>query len=345
MTWDWSAPTLTALQGFLSDRGITSGPLTTTRIGDGHSNLTFLVSDGQRRVVVRRPPPPPVPPGAHDMLREARLLQGLADTAVPVPQVLAVGQADEVLDVPFYVMSHVEGSVITTATPDALATPQDRRRIGEALVDTLAALHAVDWRAAGLADLGHPEGFNGRHLRRMGRLVADDQGRPPAEFTEITDWLAAHVPPESGAAIIHNDFRLGNVIIGPEPPARIAAVLDWELATLGDPLFDLGYLLACYPAPGETLTPTGQFGAACLEEGYPSRAELTARYAATTGRSLCDLTWYTVLAQWKLAVLYEYGRRRAVSGTGDQYYRDPALVRAFLNAAHAAAGLDPVAVG
>lgn len=337
MTWDWTPATLDALRRFLEDRDITGGPLTTGRIGDGHSNLTFLVSDGTRRVVVRRPPPPPVPPGAHDMLREARLISALADTPVPVAEVLAVAQADEVLDVPFYVMSHVSGPVVTTETPAALGG--ERRRIGEALIDTLAALHAVDWRSAGLTDIGRPDGFNARHLRRMGKLVADEHGAPPPEFAEIEAWLGAHVPAESGAAIIHNDYRIGNVILAADPPGRIAAVLDWELATIGDPLFDLGYFLASYPVAGEPRTPTEDLGTAQLEAGYPARAELAARYGDRTGADLTNLHWYTALAQWKLAVLYEYGRRRAVAGVGDQYYRDGALVRSFLDAAHRTAGL------
>ncbi len=333
---------LVPLERFLRSRGICRGPLTARPVGDGHSNLTFLVSDGQRQVVVRQPPPPPLPPGAHDVLREARLLRALAGSAVPVPAVLASAEAGQIIEAPFFVMDYVPGSVATTATPATLSSPADRRRIGEALVDTLVALHAVDWRAAGLAGLGRPDGFNTRHLRRMGALVADEQGRPPPDFAEIGAWLGVHAPPESGAAIVHNDYRLGNVILAPDPPARIAAVLDWELATIGDPLFDLGYFLASYPVPGEPLTPTGVMGTAVLAPGYPSRAELARRYVDATGRDLAHLSWYITLAQWKLAVLYEYGRRRAASGQGDPYYADPALVRAFLDAAHRSAGLNPL---
>lgn len=333
MSWDFSEEQRAGLTGFLEDRGICSAPVSTRPIGDGHSNLTFLVDDGQRKVVVRRPPPPPTPPGAHDMLREARLIGALADTDVPVAEVLAVSQADEVLDVPFYVMSYVEGPVITDRTPPVLATPFDRRRIGECLVDTLVALHAVDWQACGLADVGKPEGFNARHFRRMGRLIADEDGNPPAEFAELDAWLAAHVPPESGASIVHNDYRLGNVIIGPEPPGRVLAVLDWELATIGDPLFDVGYFLASWPVEGWPLTPTEELGVAAFEDGYPTRTELAERYASATGRDLSGLDWYTALALWKLAVLYEYGRRRAVEGVGDEYYADASLVKSFLDAA------------
>ena len=341
MVWDWNAETLSRLETFLADRGITTGAITAKPIGDGHSNLTFLVSDGTRQVVVRRPPPPPVPPGAHDMLREARLIGALEGSDVPVAAVLATSQADEVIDVPFYVMSYVAGPVVTTETPSTLSSPQDRRAIGLALIDTLAALHQVDWQGAGLGDMGRPEGFNKRHLKRMGRLVADEEGHPPVEFADIDAWLAANVPIESGAAIIHNDYRLGNVILGADAPGRITAVLDWELATIGDPLFDLGYFLASYPTAGESYTPTQELGLAVLEEGYPTRGELTARYAADTGADLSNLDWYTTLALWKLAVLYEYGRRRAVDGVGDQYYRDAALVGSFLAAARRSAGLDP----
>jgi aminoglycoside phosphotransferase (APT) family kinase protein len=330
---------LGTLAWFLRERGLCAGPLTVSPIGDGHSNLTYAVSDGQRTVVVRRPPPPPSPPGAHDVLREARLMDALHGTAVPVPAVLATARAGEVFDVPCYIMSFAAGPVITAGTPAALALPATRREIGESLIDTLAALHAVDWRAAGLGDLGRPEGFNARHLRRMERLITGDDGCVPAPFAPARDWLAARVPPESGDAIVHGDFRLGNVVIAPDAPGRVAAVLDWELATVGDPLLDVGYFLASVPGPREPMTPVQEFGTAMLEDGYPDRAGLAARYARRTGRDLSALAWYTVMAQWKLAVLYEYSRRRAARGDGDPYYADASLVASFLRAAHHAAGL------
>jgi len=341
MTWDWTAETLGALEQFLAKRGLTEGSLTATRIGDGHSNLTFLVADGERQVVVRRPPPPPTPPGAHDMLREARLIGALAGSGVPVASLLATAEAGEVIDVPFYVMSFAAGPVVTTTTPPALSDPRTRREIGEALVDTLAALHAVSWRETGLAGLGRPEGFNERHLRRMARLVADDDGKPPAHFAPIQTWLRDHVPAESGATVLHNDFRIGNMILASRPPGRIEAVLDWELATIGDPLVDVGYFLASVPETDTAMTPTQELGAAMLEPGYPTRKELADRYALLTGRDLSNLHWYTALVQWKLAVLYEYGRRRAASGIGDAYYADQRSVQSFLEAAHVTAGMEP----
>lgn len=339
--WDWSAEQREDLAVFLEKRGLTSGPVTAKPIGDGHSNLTYLVSDESgSQVVLRRPPPPPTPPGGHDMLREARIIGALADTPVPVAELHATSVAGELLDVDFYVMGFSAGPVVTTTSPAPLDQPGVRRRLGESLVDTLADLHAVDWQAVGLGDLGRPEGFNARHLSRMARLVADQDGNPPAHFAAAEAWLRDRVPPESGATIVHNDFRIGNVVCSAESPGTIAAVLDWELATLGDPLFDLGYFLSSVPV-GAPVNPTQELSTALLEDGYPTRGELAARYAERTGADLSALNWYTTLALWKLAVLYEYGRRRAVRGVGDPYYADQALVQAFLVDAHRTAGLPP----
>jgi aminoglycoside phosphotransferase (APT) family kinase protein len=340
VSWEWTPDTLAALAAFFAERGLSSGPLRTQAIGDGHSNLTFLVTDGDRSFVVRRPPPFPVPPGGHDMLREARLIEALAGSGVPVPMVLAVAQAGEVLDVPFYVMSHVDGIVATTETPAALRSPGHTQALTQTLIDTLAALHRVDWRAAGLNGFGRPAGFNARHLQRMLGVVADDDGCTPAAFAGLAEWLADSVPAESGAGIVHNDFRLGNVILGRDAPARILAVLDWELATIGDPLLDLGYFLVSCPRAGEPLTPTQDLATALLHPGLPSNEELAERYAEATGTDVSNLAWYMTMALWKLAVLYEYGLRRFRTGHGDPYYADPNLVQRFLAAAHRTAGLE-----
>jgi aminoglycoside phosphotransferase (APT) family kinase protein len=198
----------------------------------------------------------------------------------------------------------------------------------------------VDWRAAGLGGLGRPGGFNARHLHRMAALVTGGDGTLLAPFRPAGAWLAAHVPAESGAAIVHGDYRIGNVVTAPAPPGRVAAVLDWELATIGDPLLDVGYFLASVPQPPGPRTPVQALGAAMLEDGYPGRAELADRYAGHTGRDLSALNWYTVMALWKLAALYEYSRRRAAQGDGDPYYTDDCLVRDFLREAHRTAGLD-----
>jgi aminoglycoside phosphotransferase (APT) family kinase protein len=334
--WFWSDDQLDALGRFLAERGLCGPTLTAQAIGDGHSNLTFVVSDGRSRVVVRRPPPPPLPPGAHDVLREAMLLAALAETDVPTPRVLATTRAGELLDVPVVVMDFVDGTVITDSTPAPGDDVMLRRRIGESLVDTLVALHAVPWREVGLGDFGKPEGFNARQLRRMRSLIGVD-GTVPTTFSALDDWLQAHVPTESARSIVHNDFRIGNMIVD-LGAGCVAAVLDWELATIGDPLADLGYLLTSYPASGEPLVPTAAMGTAVLEPGYPSRAELLDRYADGTGANVSNVDWYAALAMYKLAALYEYSRRRFEDGVGDPYYADPELVSSFVAAGEQLAG-------
>jgi aminoglycoside phosphotransferase (APT) family kinase protein len=328
--WSWSQGQLQQLGRFLADHELCGPAITATAIGDGHSNLTFLVTDEHSRVVVRRPPPPPLPPGAHDVLREAQLLAALERTDVPTPRVLAIAATGELVDVPVFVMEFVDGAVITESTPAPSDNAQVRRRIGESLVDTLAALHKVAWRDVGLGDFGKPDGFNARQLRRMRSLIAVE-GTVPKEFTILDEWLHAHLPPESGAAIVHNDFRIGNTIIDPEIGC-VTAVLDWELTTIGDPLADVGYFLTSYPMSGEPLVPTSAMGTAVLEPGYPDRSELLDRYADRTGTDVSGVNWYATLAMYKLAALYEYSRRRFESGVGDPYYADPGMVSSFLAA-------------
>lgn len=330
MAWEWDEDTLSRLSGFLSEAGIMKGPVTARGIGDGHSNLTFLVEGEGGKVVVRRPPPPPLPPGANDMLREARIMSALESSEVPVPEILATAETDEVLDVPLYVMSYLSGPVVTTTMPSSIAEPEQCRQVGESIVDTLVALHAVDWREVGLGDLGRPEGFNARHVSRIRRLVTAEDGTIPAEFREVDDWLQANIPSESDARLVHADFRIGNLVLASDAPGRVDAVLDWELCTLGDPLLDVGYLVATTPTPGRSPNPIAELGLAELSEGFPTIDEMLARYAERSDRDLSNLSWYTVLALWKLAVLFEYNRGRVLDGIGDPYYGDPELVPRFL---------------
>ena len=336
MTLSWSAGEITRLGRYLDERGLCGPVVTVDAVGDGHSNLTYVVTDGARRVVVRRPPPPPLPPGAHDVVREARLVCALAGTPVPVPAVRAVAEAGVVVDVPLVVTDFVEGVVITEHTPPGLDQPAARAAIAERAVDTLAELHAVKWQELGLADFGRPEGFNSRHLRRICALAADPDGDLPDSFARLADWLEVNAPTESGAAIVHNDFRLGNLMFAPHPPVRVAAVLDWELSTIGDPLFDLGYFLSSIPVADEPLTPVTHMGTAALENGFPSREQLLNRYCDRTGADATRSNWYMALAQFKLAALYEYGRRRAAGAGGDAYFADSGMVSSFLSCGEAA---------
>lgn len=315
-----------------------SGTINLQRIGEGHSNLTYALRVGDEEAVLRRPPRPPFPPGAHDVLREARIMRALASSDVPVPVVLAIAHGGEAMDVPFYVMEHLDGQVCTSTLPNALRHEPDRHRVGEQLVDALAALHAVDLETPGLENLGRPDGFLERQLTRLPRIIVDADGAIPPRFAQLRDALLAELPPCGPAALVHGDMRLGNVMLSRRAPARILGVLDWELTAIGDPLADLGYLLATYATPDEPPHALTAMSAATLASGFPSRTELAARYAAATGREIGALAWYVTLALWKLAVLFEYSRRRVLAGDGDPYYSDPTLVAGLLDAAETALG-------
>lgn len=329
MSWDWDSTTLAALDEFLRARSLRDGDPAPRRIGDGHSNLTYQIRVRGGRAVLRRPPPPPIPRGANDVLREARVLGALQGQPVPTPAILAVAQAGEVLDVPFYIMEYIPGPIVTDRLPSGFDPERDAPAMAFALVDGLAQLHAVDWRACGLEDFGRPENFNARHLERMRGLMDHREGPAPRWLADLADALAEDVPPESGDAILHNDFRLGNVIWSAAPPRRLLAVLDWELATIGDPLLDLGYLICCHPQPGEAPNPTQDLSRALLAVGAPSRAALAAHYAARTGRDTARIGWFAAMAAWKLAVLYEYQHRLA----RDAYYTDASQAPRFIASA------------
>ena len=308
------------LEEFLDAHGIGEGRLEAERIGEGHSNITFLVRRGDARVVLRRPPRPPLPPSAHDVLREARLLRALEDTAVRVPRVLAVGDDEAVLGVPFYVMEEVRGSVLASSIPPALDTPVERRHAADQLVDGLVEIHSVDWRACGLEGYGKPTGYLERQLRRFGGLWEHNRTRELPVLDRLTAWLGDHKPESGEATIVHGDYRLGNTMFAPGEPARLAAIFDWELATIGDPLADVGYLTATYPEPGDDEGTLFNLAAVTTREGFPSRAELIARYEERSGRSMTDIRWYRTLALWKSIVFMEGNYRRAVEGRTDDPY-------------------------
>lgn len=327
MSWRWDEETLSALAVFLAERGLgRAGELRPVPIGEGHSNLTYRIDGAACPMVLRRPPPPPFPPGSNDVLREARILSALAGSGVPVPEVFAVAHEGEVLDVPFYLMALVDGEVITGKMPARFDRPDLVRALGFEQIDVIARLHGVDWRKAGLAGLGRPEGFNARHLARIATLVRDAEGALATDFALLYSWLESHCPPESGAALIHNDCRIGNLMWAPGDIPRIAAVLDWELATIGDPVFDLAYVIASLPREGECRTPVQDFAAACLAEGFPDTEALCERYRGRTGSEVKTLGWYLAMVNWKLAALYAYSRRKG----SDPYFDDDSHVARFL---------------
>jgi aminoglycoside phosphotransferase (APT) family kinase protein len=312
---------LDTLRSFLDANELGEGEICATPIGDGHSNVTYLIERGGNEMVLRRPPRPPLPPSAHDVLREARLLRALAPTPARVPAVLAVCADEHTIGAPFYVMERVAGEVIVASVPRTLDTPAERRRIGEELIDALVEIHGVDWRAAGLEDFGKPTGYLERQLRRFGGLWELNKTREIPAVESVGRWLSEHVPSSGAATIVHGDFRLGNTLFAADAPARLAAVLDWEMATIGDPLADIGYLCMMWSEAGD---PTGglreHLGKVTRAEGFPTRAELIARYEAGSGRSMSDVRWYTTLALWKSVVFMEGNYKRALAGTTDDPY-------------------------
>jgi len=312
---------LEPLRDFLDDLGLGRGKLEATPIGEGHSNVTYLIARGDVEVVLRRPPRPPLPPSAHDVLREARLLRALQGTPARVPKVLAVCEDPATIGCPFYVMERIEGEVIVSNVPDALDTPAERRRIAEELIDALAEIHGVDWRAAGLEGFGKPTGYLERQLRRFTGLWELNKTREIPAVERVGAWLAGNLPESGGATIVHGDFRLGNTMFATHPPARLVAVLDWEMATIGDPLADLGYLCMMWTESGD---PRGgmreHLGGVTRREGFPTRDELIGLYEQRTGRSMKDLRWYTTLALWKSVVFMEGNYKRAMAGTTDDPY-------------------------
>jgi aminoglycoside phosphotransferase (APT) family kinase protein len=292
------------------------GPPEVRLIAGGRSNLTYLIVHNGQSMVLRRPPLGHVLATAHDMRREYTVLTALYPTEVPVPRTLAYCDDPDVTGAPFYVMDHVDGTVYRTARDLADA---DGKALGEALADTLAHLHLVDPEAVGLADFGHPEGFLDRQLRRWRKQLAASYTRPLPGADELAERLAGTIPAQRKGTIVHGDFRLDNVIVrgrpgaaaadagrgehGPSHSAAVAAVLDWEMSTLGDPLTDLGITCVYWDGLGDVsdaFPPSpGRLA------GWPSRADLVDRYARATGTDVDRLDWYVAFAYFKLAVILE----------------------------------------
>ncbi|MCW3010476.1 MAG: phosphotransferase family protein [Solirubrobacterales bacterium] len=306
------------LLAFLDERGIGEGPdLDVAPIGDGHSNHTFLVTRGTRRFVLRRPPRGELPPSAHDVLREARVIGAVGPQGVRAPQVLAVGDDVSIIGKPFFVMDAVEGVVITNEVPGALNTPEQRRALSLELIDALVELHAVDWQAAGLEGFGKPTGYTERQVKRFLGLWEHNKTREIPEVERVADWLKANLPASPPATIVHGDFRLGNVMYQAAPPARLNAILDWEMSTIGDPLADVGYLCMMWSQADDPSGGLFDLNAVTRAEGFPARAELVSRYEERSGRTMQDIRWYTALALWKSIVFMEGNYRRATSGLSD----------------------------
>ena len=288
------------------------------RVGGGQSNVTCRVLLADRTVILRRPPPGPLPPSAHDVLREYRVIRALAESSVPVPRTIAACDDPAVIGAPFFLMDALPGDAIRFELPPALAdAPLDARRsIGEQVADALAALHTTDPAAVGLADFGRPSGYVARQLRRWKGQLDYARVRPVDDLDRAGEWLERNLPPDTERpSIVHGDYRLDNTIFSPEPPPRLLGVVDWELATLGDPLADLGWLLAFWREAGDPPPDLPILTRVMELPGFPTRAELARRYADRVRRTLPDLKFYVVFALWRMAVLLEGHWARHVRGT------------------------------
>jgi len=288
------------------------GPFEVTLIAGGHSNLTYrlLGTDGHP-LVLRRPPLGHLLASAHDMGREHRIIAALAGTAVPVAPARAFCPDTEVIGAPFYVMDFIEGHVLRDR--EAAMTELDeagRRRAGESLVDTLAAIHAVDLEAVGLSDLGRHEGYIARQLKRWYGQWQQQKTRELPAVDEVHDVLAAKTPDYGAATIVHGDYRLDNTIVGDD--GRVDAVLDWEICTLGDPLADVGLLLVYWTGPDDE--PSAWAGSASTAPGFPNRADLLSRYAQVSSRDVSGIDFYVAFALWKLACILEGVYARYLGG-------------------------------
>jgi aminoglycoside phosphotransferase (APT) family kinase protein len=294
--------------------------LAVRRLAGGNSNETYLLETTARRAILRRPPAAAIAPSAHSMAREHAILVALAQTDVPAPRPLALCADPDVIGAPFLVMEHVAGEAVLDRLPPGIDPALAAAEIGPALVDALATLHRAPWREIGLADFGRPEGFLARQVDRWRGQYERYRVRDLPGFEEVATWLEGHRPPDGAPGILHGDFHLDNCLVDPAPPVRVRAIVDWEMATIGDPLLDLGLVLAFWgpDRPREPAFPRIQ--AVSRVAGAPSRAELAARYAERSGRPVEDLPYYLALAFWKLAAIVEGAYAQHLAGTLDTPY-------------------------
>jgi aminoglycoside phosphotransferase (APT) family kinase protein len=287
------------------------GPLVVEQFPGGMSNLTYCLRLGDRDLVLRRPPFGANIKGGHDMGREYRILRALVAVYPRVPRPLLYCDDDTVLGAPFYVMERVRGVILRTRIPpDVESDPELMRRICLALIDTLTELHAIDYHAAGLADLGRPEGYTTRQVNGWTRRYRDARTDDCPDLEPLADWLQNHMPARADATLIHNDFRYDNVVLDPTDLTRIIAVLDWEMATLGHPLTDLGTTLAYWTEP-EDPDVLRQFGPT-TQPGNLDRQQVLQHYAERSRRDVSDILFYYVYGVFKnmVIVLQIYARYR-----------------------------------
>lgn len=307
--------------------GVTGEPaeVTVTAMSGGASCEMFRVERLSQSWVVRRAPLTSVSDTAHQVIREARVIEALADSAVPVPTILAIGDDPAILGAPFFVMSYVDGDVVRrNGLPDGLAAhPESHHAVGEQFIDTLVSLHAVDWRSTSLAELSRPEGFLARQVDRWMTQLESYRSRDLAGVDDVAAWLATNQPTRGDLTVMHGDYKLDNVLWSRQPPPRVRGVLDFEMTTVGDPLIDLAWAMIFWPEEGNLIalaapgTPNGLDANQCQ-----TPEELMQRYATATGRDLSGFDWYQSFSAWKLAIVLEASYAKYRSGESTNPYHE-----------------------
>ncbi|WP_433629622.1 phosphotransferase family protein [Halomicrococcus sp. NG-SE-24] len=312
-----------ALEAFLTDELGPANTYDVERHTAGHSNETLFVEWGDRTVVVRRPPPGETADTAHDVLREFRVMDALQRTDVPVPETVVACDDEAIIGSDFYVMELVDGDVLREAERERFASQEHRQRIGEELVDTLARIHEVDYETVGLDDFGRPDGYTERQVDRWRQQLEwaferteDDRAVP--ELHRVSEWLQESVPSSHPQTLVHGDYKLDNVMFAPGAPPELVGVFDWEMATLGDPRADLGWLLSYWRDAKDPEPSVPELEATFMQrEGYPTRRELVERYEERTDTEFEHERFYRTLAVYKLAALGEMFYRRYLEGNSD----------------------------
>jgi aminoglycoside phosphotransferase (APT) family kinase protein len=291
------------LSGYLRDRIDGGGQLTIEQFPGGHSNLTYLLRTPVREYVLRRGPLGPVAPKAHDMAREYMVLQAVHPVFVPAPQVFHLCEDTSIAGAIFFVMERRRGIVVRDHIPPELAAfPDYPAQVSSGFVDCLVDLHAVDIEKHGLASLGKPAGFLGRQVRGWFERWIRAKTEEIPLMERLIQWLTDHLPESPAPSLVHNDFKLDNLMLDASNPGRIEAVLDWEMATVGDPLVDLGLILCYWRQPSD---PGGTKASLTSQPGWYTRDQLIGRYAQKTGRDLSGINYYEVFALFKLAVVLQ----------------------------------------
>jgi aminoglycoside phosphotransferase (APT) family kinase protein len=314
-----------------------AGPLDVRQIQGGASNIIYRVERGGRRFALRRPPAVKNDPTSNNMRREITLLKALGQTDIPHPRLVAAGEDDSVLGVPFALMEWVDGFTPKAPLPAGFDAPGAASRLAEELIDGLATVSNADWKAIGLEGFGKPDNFLERQVDRWLSQLERARSRDLPHLDALCDWLRANTPAMQRTALIHGDYQFINVMFAPEAPPRLTAIVDWESATIGDPLLDLGWVLAGWRNPGE-----GQTHASYIDwSGSPPRAEMAARYSAATGLDVANLHFYMTLALFKLSVIMEgwYFRYRSGQSTHPSHAAMETGVPAMLSRAAGFAGL------